>query len=211
MGQGNAIEVHTPLPERYRRQASEVLYAAFRRKFEPILGTPGHGIAILEQNLEPGLTIVALSQDQLAGAVGLEYNGHYFFEYQMRAFAHEYGWLSGLLRYALFLPFARHHREGELTVGAIAVRPTMQGKGVGTRLLQAVFEHALANGFGSVCLEVVDTNPAARRLYERLGFRASRTRQYPFLRRAVGFSAATMMIKTIVWNTGLSESRKEKL
>jgi GNAT superfamily N-acetyltransferase len=186
-----------PLPERHRREAAALCYEAFRAKFEPLLGSPEHGVAILERDLEPGLVIAALAEDQLVGLAGLEYEGRYFFNPRWATFAREFGWLRGLLRLVLFLPFARHQREGDLTLGALAVAAPVRGQGVGTQLMEAVFDWACESGFRSVSLEVVDTNPLAQRLYERLGFVPTRTQRLPSPFRRLGFSAVTTMVKEI--------------
>jgi GNAT superfamily N-acetyltransferase len=53
-------------------------------------------------------------------------------------------------------------------VDVIYVRPEARGRGVGSELLRAAGEHV---GPGAVIeLEVLESNPGARRLYERLGF-----------------------------------------
>jgi ribosomal protein S18 acetylase RimI-like enzyme len=192
------IEIDFRLPERYRRQAAELCYEAFRQKFEPILDSPHCGVPILEAGLQPNLTIIAVQNNRLVGVVGLEYAGQHFFKIKMSAFVREYGWLRGALKMILFVPFARHHHEGELTIGAIAVHAARRGQGIGTRLLEVIFDYAREKEFRSVSLEVVDTNPDAARLYERLGFTATKTRRYPYLRRIMGFSAATGMVKRIV-------------
>jgi ribosomal protein S18 acetylase RimI-like enzyme len=51
---------------------------------------------------------------------------------------------------------------------SIAITPEHRGKGVGTRLLNALLERASAR-HAAVSLSVSDENPA-RRLYQRLGF-----------------------------------------
>jgi GNAT superfamily N-acetyltransferase len=191
------LEIRIGLPEHYRRQAAALCYEAFRTKFEPILGAVEHGVAILERGLEPELIATALVHDRLVGLVGLEYDERYFFNPKIVTFAREFGWLSGLLRCIIFSPFARHRRAGDLTVGAFAVDAPMRGKGIGTRLMEAVFDWARGRGFHSLSLEVVDTNPAARRLYERLGFAPIKTQQLPYPFRRLGFSAVTTMIKDI--------------
>jgi GNAT superfamily N-acetyltransferase len=197
MRSSEQLEIRIGLPEHYRRQAAALCYEAFRAKFEPILGAVEHGVAILERGLEPALVVTALAQDRLVGLVGLEYGERYFFNPRIVAFAREFGWLSGLLRCIIFSPFARHRRAGDLTVGAFAVDTPMRGKGIGTRLMEAVFDWACERGFRSLSLEVVDTNPAARRLYERLGFAPIQTQQLPYPFRRLGFSAVTTMIKEI--------------
>jgi GNAT superfamily N-acetyltransferase len=53
-------------------------------------------------------------------------------------------------------------------VDILYVRPQARGRGLGTELLRAAAEHA--GGDGVLELEVLESNEAARRLYERLGF-----------------------------------------
>ena len=48
-----------------------------------------------------------------------------------------------------------------------------------------------------VRLEVVDTNPRARALYEREGYVAVRTERTPYLRRAMGFGEVTTMERRV--------------
>lgn len=51
----------------------------------------------------------------------------------------------------------------------ILLHPALQGQGIGSGIIRAVFDQARAAGL-SVSLSVEDHNHGARRLYERLGF-----------------------------------------
>ena len=51
------------------------------------------------------------------------------------------------------------------------VRPAARGQGVGTELLRAAAEHVQAQGAEMLALEILESNAAAKRLYDRLGFR----------------------------------------
>ena len=53
---------------------------------------------------------------------------------------------------------------------AIAVVPNARGKGVGTKLLDALLERARAEGFGAVSLSVDKRNGGAIALYRQHGF-----------------------------------------
>ena len=57
-----------------------------------------------------------------------------------------------------------------LLMDGLAVDSAARGRGVGTRLLGAIEIHARALGKTGIRLDVLDTNPGARRLYERCGF-----------------------------------------
>jgi ribosomal protein S18 acetylase RimI-like enzyme len=59
--------------------------------------------------------------------------------------------------------------EDDLVVD-ITLLPDWRGLGIGRALIEAAAQQASARGHG-LHLHVLHTNPAARRLYERLGFR----------------------------------------
>lgn len=58
-----------------------------------------------------------------------------------------------------------------LYIDSVAVDSSFGGRGIGTKLIQQAIDHARETGIPQVTLNVVQTNPAARRLYERLGFK----------------------------------------
>lgn len=60
------------------------------------------------------------------------------------------------------------------------VTPASRGEGIGAALVDRVKEWASETGIRTLQLEVTETNDAARRLYERCGFRATgRTAPHP--------------------------------
>jgi GNAT superfamily N-acetyltransferase len=191
------VEIHCGLPESHRRRAAEILYDAFSMKYGPLTGGREHGLAIVQRALEPDLIIVALRQAEIVGLAGLQHEGRRFLNWKWSYFADEFGRLRGFLRAMMMRFDYEPQHKGQLLLDALAVDVSMRGKGIGLLLLQAVFEFARANGYRSVRLGVVDTNPDARRLYERLGFVPTHTHHYPYLRRLMGFSAATTMVKRL--------------
>ncbi len=197
MVQSEAVELRLGMPEEFRREVAEIVYEAFRQKLAPLIGGPEKGAAILENALDPALAIVAVCRGQLVGVAGLQYDGRNFVTPRRSEFVRQFGALSGTLRFVMFMVFALAYGQKDMYIDILAVAPAMRGKGVGTLLLDAVFQTAREKGFKSVSLEVVDTNPDARRLYERLGFVARRTYPYPYLRGIAGFSASIKMVKTL--------------
>ena len=64
-------------------------------------------------------------------------------------------------------------------LGNIAVAPEWRGRGVGTRLLEAVIERVAERGVRELYLEVRVSNEVAQRLYRKYGFReVGRRRHY---------------------------------
>jgi ribosomal protein S18 acetylase RimI-like enzyme len=193
----SAVELRSGMPEEFRREVAEMVYAAFRQKLAPLIGAPGQGVAILEKSIDPALAIVAVCQGQPVGVAGLQYDGCNFINPRRSEFARQFGLVPGTLRFVMFKIFALAYDQKDMYIDVLAVSPAMRGKGVGTLLLDAVFQTAREKGFKSVSLEVVDTNPDARRLYERVGFVVRHTYPYPYLRGIAGFSASIKMVKTL--------------
>jgi GNAT superfamily N-acetyltransferase len=151
---------------------------------------------VLARALVPERAIVTLAAGELVGLVGFHLGGSSFAEIRLRHLVAEFGW-TGVPHWALLALLARRPREGELLLDGIVVRPDSRGQGIGTALLREVEALARGHGLEAVRLDVVDTNPDARRLYEREGFVATTTHRSPFLGRLFGFSASTTMVKAV--------------
>ncbi|MBT8215666.1 MAG: GNAT family N-acetyltransferase [Acidimicrobiia bacterium] len=192
-------EAHVELgfgPE-HRRAAAELYWDAFGVKLEHILAPRARGINIIERTLAPDRALVALQGDELVGLAGFSLDGRALVEITVRDIIREYGLLSSPRRLAWATLLDRNPRPHELLMDGIVVRADRRGHGIGSQLLDRVFELADEHGKRVVRLDVVDTNPAARRLYERMGFVEMKTEQVPFLRKAMGFAAATSMERTV--------------
>jgi ribosomal protein S18 acetylase RimI-like enzyme len=62
-------------------------------------------------------------------------------------------------------------RPGELYIRSMAVHPAARGQGIGTRLIRAVEEFAMPQGYQRLVLTTTPFLTAAIRLYEQAGFR----------------------------------------
>jgi ribosomal protein S18 acetylase RimI-like enzyme len=193
----DVVEIHSGLPEGCRHEAAAVYYEAFAQKMRPIIGPRQQGIPILKRYFDAEMAIVALKRGRLVGLAGLMYEGRCFFNPTFSDFVREFGWVGGVARAIVLSLISSHSCDGELYLDDLAVDASVRGRGIGTRLMQAVFDLARERGLSAVWLEVVDTNPGARRLYERLGFKPVRTRRCPHLFRRMRFSAMTTMTKKI--------------
>lgn len=82
-------------------------------------------------------------------------------------------------------------QSGEVYIDSLAVLPEFRGCGVASALIGAVCQRSFAAGHDRVGLLVDDANPAARRLYESLGFRPTDTRLF------LGHPMAHMVYKNV--------------
>lgn len=75
-------------------------------------------------------------------------------------------------------------RDGDCFVGLVEITPAWQGQGLGSEVMRDVLAEAFGRG-QAVSLHVLKANPAARRLYERLGFRVVETREERYVMRCI--------------------------
>lgn len=195
------FEVGVGFPETLREAAAGLYWNAFERKLDVAIGPRSRGVAVLKRVLNPGRAVAAVSSGELLGLAGFHLGPTSFAEARLEDVISEFGPVGGVLRMIPLALLDRRPQEGELLLDGIAVREDQRGTGIGTRLLREVIELASDNGLHSVCLDVVDTNPRARRLYEREGFVPVRTVRTPYLRRAMGFGASTTMKKRVADNS----------
>lgn len=81
---------------------------------------------------------------------------------------------------------------------SLAVDSRYRGQGIGTLLLERCFEESRKAGKQEISLHVVDTNPRAKQLYERMGFRTVRVERFGrFAARWMGFSAQDFMVRPL--------------
>lgn len=113
-----------------------------------------------------------------------------------------YGRFGGRWRAILLNLLSRDIENRRFLLDGLFVREEVRGRGVGTALLQAAMAEAARRGYAEVRLDVVDTNPRARALYERQGFHAAFEARLGLLRHVFGFGAATAMVRKVGPRTG---------
>jgi ribosomal protein S18 acetylase RimI-like enzyme len=81
---------------------------------------------------------------------------------------------------------------------SLAVDARYRGRGIGTLLLERCVEESRRAGKREISLHVVDTNPRAKRLYERMGFRTVQVERFGWIAsRWMGFSAQDFMVRPL--------------
>jgi len=88
-------------------------------------------------------------------------------------------------------------RKNILRIDSIAVKRGYRNLGIGKLLLAKVFKIAQSKGLKEVNLEVTDTNPNAKKLYEKLGFKVKKQVKFYFFSRSPRFGSLYVMYKKI--------------
>lgn len=196
------ITQHLPSDE-HLRQAVSVYYLAFAQKMHHLEFFPHSAEQaqhVLGRILRPDSGFFALVQGEVVGVVGMHRRHHArFLNFTGPILCEEFGWWGGAWRFVWqhITHFRRPARDDEIRIEGIAVAESMRGRGVGSLLMKAVCDHAHAHGCRTIVLEVVNNNPRAKELYERLGFVVTKTEWYGPVTARAGFTGATYMRKTL--------------
>lgn len=191
------VTVRRGIPAGAERRAAELYWDAFGRKLGPALNPPHKAVPFIAAHLNADRAVCALLDGRLVGLAGYQLGGRALTGGSASAVLRAYGHLRGLHRLVLLALFERHPAPGQLVMDGIAVDSDIRGRGVGSLLIEEIAAVAAERDCREVRLDVIDTNPRARALYERRGFRAVRTERTPYLRRLLGFGAVTTMRRAV--------------
>lgn len=192
------FHIESGLSPEHRKDAALGYYRAFARKLRYPLGPEHKAIGFIERVLDPGHAISAISaQGEFLGVAGFKTTEGALVGGGFRDLVAIYGWIGATLRACLIPLLERDCASDTLLMDGIFVQPEARGQGVGKALLQAVEAHAVSLGLSKVRLDVIDTNPRARALYERQGYAETSVAQLGPLSVVVGFSSAAEMTKEV--------------
>ncbi len=199
------VKVTNKLPGDMISQAAEVYYSEFRQKYDGLLLIPRskeQALRILRQSMDLSKGYYALdNQGNLLGLVGLGFREGGFVKYKWDLLLKEFGFLGAVMRKVIKFFEAPRLKKGHMRIEGIVVTERAQGKGIGTALLNEVFEQAKQEDFQAIHLEVINTNPRARDLYHRLGFKDTGKVFYGPLTLKAGFTWIWRMQKCLANQT----------
>jgi ribosomal protein S18 acetylase RimI-like enzyme len=181
-------------PDDQRAQAVALYWDAFGGKLGKILRPEPSALAFFERILNPDFALSAIDDGgRLLGLAGFKTAQGALTAGGIRDLAQVYGWFGGLWRGLMLSVLERDLEPGVLLMDGICVAPAARGMGVGTALLSAIKNEAAQTGMHAVRLDVIDTNPRARALYEREGFVPGEQTDIGPLRHVFGFRKATAL------------------
>lgn len=193
--------------ENQRADAARLFWQAFGGKLGRLLGPEAKALDFLTPVLDPSHCLSVSSPDgTLLGIAGFKTAQGALVGGSAADLRRVYG-IPGLIWRAPLLSLVERAVEPDmLLMDGIAVSPAARGLGIGTTLLDAIVAEARRRSLTAVRLDVIDTNPRARALYEWRGFTAKGTEDiFPF-RWLFGFSTSTRMEKPISSQMGSSKT-----
>lgn len=180
-----------------RAQVAALYWEAFGAKLRGVLGPTDRALSFIADHLDPDFGLVARdASGVILGVAGFKTAHGALISAGIMDVIRCYGWLSSIWRLPLLALVERGLTPDELLMDGICVTTQARGMGVGTALLNAIKSEAGARGLTTVRLDVIDTNPRARALYEREGFAARGQENLGPLSRVFGFRHATRMVWT---------------
>lgn len=193
----------TPTPiqgfhENQRHDVARLFWQAFGGKLGRLLGPEAKALNFLTPVLDPSHCLsVSAPNGTLLGIAGFKTTDGALVGGTAADLRRVYGTIGLIWRAPLLSLVERAVEPDLLLMDGIAVSSEARGMGIGTALLDAVVAEASRRHLTAVRLDVIDTNPRARALYERRGFVKKGTEDvFPF-RWLFGFSTSTRMEKSI--------------
>lgn len=186
------------LPEALRAEAVALYWQAFGGKLGRVMGPTPKAHRFLTRVLRAHHAIVALDESgHLLGMAGFKTPAGSFAGGEIADIRAIYGVLGAAWRLPLLWMLSDETAQDHFLLDGICVAPQARSLGIGRALMAEIEAQARARGYGSVRLEVIDSNDRARALYQRLGYQIEKTQHLGLLRYAFGFRAAISMVKPV--------------
>jgi ribosomal protein S18 acetylase RimI-like enzyme len=181
-----------------REEAARLFWSAFAGKLDRVLGPDRRALDYLARVLNPERSLVARARcGTMLGMAGFKTGNEGLISGSFADLVDVYGRFGALWRGALLDLTQRPLGAGEMLLDGLFVAEGWRGAGVGSSLIAGVVEEARARHCACVRLEVIDTNPRARSLYRRHGFRSVGVRGTPLLLPVFGFRRLESMVRPV--------------
>jgi len=192
------VTVYRGLHASLRPQAARLYWEAFGGKLGRVLGPEDRAIRFFQRVIRGDLCFSAISDGgELVGIAGYKTPAGSFAGGSWDDLTDTYGFWGGRWRGGVLWTLGREVDNDRFLIDGICVARAHRSKGVGSRLLAALYQEAAERGYGSIRLDVIQDNFRARALYERQGFRATRTEELGVLRFLFGFASSTTMVRPL--------------
>lgn len=179
-----------------RATVARLYWSAFGQKLTRVMGPEAKAVPFIADVLDPTHALCARdTEGALLGVAGFKTYHGALVGGTYRDLARHYGWLGSAWRVVLLRLLERDTDNDRFLMDGIFVRETARGRGTGAALLGAICAEGARRGYAEVRLDVIDSNPRARQLYEREGFVVQGEHRLGPLRHVFGFNSALTMVR----------------
>ncbi len=171
------VQIVEGVDREYVDDALCITYDAFAKKFRIGFRNADDFVRLFRDSVDARNCFSAIIDGELSGILAFQTAGREFYRLNpMVAFAKFSPLRAGLVIFNLVL-LAIEDTAGadEFHIDLVAVGPSSRGMGIGTALMLKAEEKAESTGKHTMSLGVIAENEGAIRLYERLGYRTTRT------------------------------------
>jgi ribosomal protein S18 acetylase RimI-like enzyme len=180
-----------------RAVLGSLYWTAFASKLSVAFRSAAIGRRAVTDALRPDRTLVARVAGRPVGVCGYHEDGRGALDLTWRGLRVHLARTASVRALATLAPLDPRPQEDVLVLDGICVDEQWRGRGVGSALLRASFEHAERTGARAVQLSVVGTNPRAAALYRRLGFAPVERGRLGLLRHLYGFDDYVTMQRAV--------------
>ncbi len=194
------MKIQLGFEEKDRSLVARLYAEAFQRKFVDLIGEEEVVAQLLEKGLNPNYGLICYDQGQVVGLAGFHVRKKSFVNLRLSHFVEQFGFLKGIWKGLLsgIIFYRKPAPKRDLLMNGIAVDENFRGKGIGKQLFDALFSWAKSHDYEAIHLDVIDENPRAKKLYQKLNFvEISHEKFPPFIERLIGASGLTHMRKSL--------------
>lgn len=194
------VNVVDGIDEMHLDDALRVAYDAFAVKFRIGFRNAGDLVRLFRDSVDPKSCISATVDGQFAGFLAFQTSGQEFYRLNPATLFTRFSPPRAVRVLINLVLLADRVGPDEFVVDSLAVDRSARGMGAGTALMRRAEEKARSMGKRTMSLGVIGENDGAIRLYERLGYRTTRTwRGFP-VRLATGSAEVRRMEKPVAYN-----------
>ena len=191
------VKVVEGIDEMHVEAALRVAHDAFAEKFRIGFRNADDLVRLFRDSVDPTSCISATVDGQFAGFLAFQTSGREFYHLNPMAAFTRFSPLRAARVLINLVLLAYRVRPDEFIVDSLAVGRSARGMGVGTALMRRAEAKARSMGKRTMSLGVIGENDGAIRLYERLGYRTTRTSRGFLVRLAAGSVEVHRMEKPV--------------
>jgi ribosomal protein S18 acetylase RimI-like enzyme len=185
------ITISRSVPEEYREKAVLLFEQAFGEKISVAVNNKEQRLDLFSRSFDLNFAFAAISDGQLVGIAGFSIDGKSLTsKLEYADLIKTLGIVKGNWAALILSMFKRNANPNQLLMDGISVDENFRGQGIGKKLLNELISFAKESGFKSIRLDVINTNPRAKKLYEKVGFTEIKNDKYPYLKWLLGFSGS---------------------